>query len=220
VADADVRWQQRFANFQAALDQLEGFFEPPALNEREQQGLIKAFEYCFELGWSTLRDLLLAEGNADLLGSRDTLRLAFSRGLIDDGEAWMRMIQDRNLTSHSYLPCFLKLRQRLEQRIVEQQQIAEQQPSLAFQASGLSNLSVCLQPSLRCKPFGCLARAPWGGISRARISISAWRLPGSPTRTVCSCSPPWRVDLVLQHQLDADVQHYVQWVGQCIWSRP
>lgn len=55
VAEADVRWQQRFANFQAAVDQLEGFFEPPALNEREQQGLIKAFEYCFELGWSTLR---------------------------------------------------------------------------------------------------------------------------------------------------------------------
>jgi len=135
VADADVRWQQRFANFQAALDQLEGFFEPPALNEREQQGLIKAFESCFELGWSTLRDLLLAKGNADLLGSRDTLRLAFSRGLIDDGEAWMRMIQDRNLTSHtynrvtaeqitvqvaeSYLGCFQRLRARLLQRLAD-----------------------------------------------------------------------------------------------------
>ena len=135
MADADVRWQQRFANFQAALDQLEGFFEPPALNEREQQGLIKAFEYCFELGWSTLRDLLLAEGNADLLGSRDTLRLAFSRGLIDDGEAWMRMIQDRNLTSHTYnlvtaeqiaaqvagcyLGCFQRLRARLLQRLAD-----------------------------------------------------------------------------------------------------
>ena len=135
MADADVRWQQRFANFQAALDQLEGFFEPPALNEREQQGLIKAFEYCFELGWSTLRDLLLAEGNADLFGSRDTLRLAFSRGLIDDGEAWMRMIQDRNLTSHtynrvtagqiaaqvseSYLGCFQRLRARLLQRLAD-----------------------------------------------------------------------------------------------------
>ena len=135
MADADVRWQQRFANFQAALDQLESFFEPPALNEREQQGLIKAFEYCFELGWSTLRDLLLAEGNADLLGSRDTLRLAFSRGLIDDGEAWMRMIQDRNLTSHTYnlvtaeqiaaqvagcyLGCFQRLRARLLQRLAD-----------------------------------------------------------------------------------------------------
>ena len=135
MADADVRWQQRFANFQAALDQLESFFEPPALNEREQQGLIKAFEYCFELGWSTLRDLLLAEGNADLLGSRDTLRLAFSRGLIHDGEAWMRMIQDRNLTSHTYnrvtaeqiaaqvagcyLVCFQRVRARLLQRLAD-----------------------------------------------------------------------------------------------------
>lgn len=49
----DIRWQQRFANFCLALEQLETFFLPPALNERERQGLIKAFEYCFELGWNT-----------------------------------------------------------------------------------------------------------------------------------------------------------------------
>ena len=75
-------WQQRFSNFCQALDQLETFFQPPALNERELQGLIKAFESCFELGWNTLRDLLLAEGNAGLIGSRDTLRLAFRVGLV------------------------------------------------------------------------------------------------------------------------------------------
>ena len=86
----------------AARYPLETFFEPPALNERERQGLIKAFEYCFVLGWTTLRDLLLTEGNAGLIGSRDTLRLAFRMGLIDDGEAWLAMVQDRNLTSHTY----------------------------------------------------------------------------------------------------------------------
>ena len=31
---------------------------------------------------------------------------------------------------------------------------------------------------------------------------------------------PWRVDLVLQHQLGADVQEHVKRVGRCIWSRP
>ena len=98
----DVRWQQRFSNFSRALDQLDGFFEPPELNEREQQGLIKAFEYCFELGWNCLRDLLRSQGNATLLGLRDTLREAFRLGLIGDGEGWMLMIQDRNLTSHTY----------------------------------------------------------------------------------------------------------------------
>ena len=134
---ADVRWQQRFSNFCLALEQLETFFEPPALNQREQQGLIKAFEYTFELSWNTLRDLLRSQGNANLLGSRDTLREAFQLGLISDGETWMLMIQDRNLTSHTYnrataeaiaanitnryLACFQQLRMRLRQRLQQEQ---------------------------------------------------------------------------------------------------
>lgn len=103
MADPDVRWQQRFANFCRALEQLELFFEPPALNAREQQGLVKAFEYTFELGWNSLRDLLRSRGNsAMLLGSRDAIREAFSTGLIEDGPVWMAMVNDRNLTSHVY----------------------------------------------------------------------------------------------------------------------
>lgn len=135
-APEDIRWQQRFSNYRKALAQLESFLEPPALNEREQQGLIKAFEYTFELAWNTLRDLLRSQGDASLLGSRDTLREAFRLGLIEDGEAWMLMIQDRNLTSHtynrstadeiaahilgSYLACFQQLRTRLERRLREE----------------------------------------------------------------------------------------------------
>lgn len=64
----DFRWQQRFGNYCKVLEQLEHFLEPPALNEREQLGLIKAFEYVFELAWNTLRDLLRSQGNASLLG--------------------------------------------------------------------------------------------------------------------------------------------------------
>jgi nucleotidyltransferase substrate binding protein (TIGR01987 family) len=129
MGDLDIRWQQRFSNYCRALEQLETFFQPPELNAREQQGLIKAFEYTFELAWNTLRDLLVSQGNEQLLGSRDTLKEAFRLNLIQDGEAWMLMIQDRNLTSHtynrstadaiaghigqSYLVCFQRLRDRL-----------------------------------------------------------------------------------------------------------
>ena len=132
----DIRWQQRFSNYQKALAQLETFAQPPALNEREQQGLIKAFEVTYELAWNTLRDLLRSQGNAGLLGSRDTLREAFRLGLIEAGDTWMLMIQDRNLTSHTYnratadaigqqvlnryLPCFHQLRARLEQRQLDE----------------------------------------------------------------------------------------------------
>ena len=102
MADPDVRWQQRFANYCRALEQLELFFVPPALNERERQGLVKAFEYTYELGWKTLADLLRSRGSSDLLGSRDAIREAFSTGLIADGPVWMDMVNDRNLTSHVY----------------------------------------------------------------------------------------------------------------------
>lgn len=133
----DIRWQQRFRNYERAQAQLETFQEPPSLNQREQQGLIKAFEYTFELAWNTLRDLLRSQGDATLLGSHDTLREAFRLGLIEEGESWMLMIQDRNLTSHtynratadaiaahiteSYLPCFPRLRSRLVQRLQQEE---------------------------------------------------------------------------------------------------
>ena len=90
--DADIRWQQRFSNDQKALAQLETFFDPQALNDREQQGLVKAFETTFELAWHTLRDLLRSQGNNERLGLRDTLREAFRLGLLSDGETWMLMI--------------------------------------------------------------------------------------------------------------------------------
>ena len=84
-----------------------------------------------------MRDLLRSQGNATLLGSRDTLREVFRLGLISDGEGWMLMIQDRNLTSHTYnrataeaiafnirqryRPCFQQLRHRLTERQQQEQ---------------------------------------------------------------------------------------------------
>jgi len=138
MPDPDIRWQQRFDNYCRALEQLELFFEPPALNLREQQGLIKAFEYTFELGWNTLRDLLRSRGNsAVLLGSRDAIRESFSAGLLCDGPVWMEMVRDRNLTSHvynrstaeaitsniscRYLPAFQGLREQLRALAAEEQ---------------------------------------------------------------------------------------------------
>ena len=100
--NSDIRWQQRRQNFERALEKLEQACQRLELNELEAQGLIKAFEYTYELAWNMLRDDLLFQGNSALHGSRDTLRLAFERGLIRDGEDWMLMLQDRNLTVHAY----------------------------------------------------------------------------------------------------------------------
>lgn len=103
MADSqDVRWKQRLNSFERALTQLTKFIEKGELNELEEHGLIQAFEYTFELGWNVLRDYLLDRGAVDLFGSRDVIREAYSLGLVEDGETWMDMLQDRNRTSHIY----------------------------------------------------------------------------------------------------------------------
>jgi len=98
----DIRWIQRFSNFSKAVAQLKRFIEKGELNELEKQGLIQAFGYSYELAWNTLKDYFQAKGETDIHGSRDVFRLAFRRGLIENGEAWMDMIRSRNLTSHTY----------------------------------------------------------------------------------------------------------------------
>jgi nucleotidyltransferase substrate binding protein (TIGR01987 family) len=99
----DIWWKQPFSNYSKALAQLTQFYEKAnSLNHLEEQGLIKAFEYTYELAWNCMKDFYENQGETGIQGSRDTLQLAFKRGLIKDGENWMQMLQDRNRTSHSY----------------------------------------------------------------------------------------------------------------------
>jgi nucleotidyltransferase substrate binding protein (TIGR01987 family) len=98
----DIRWVQRFNHLSKALSQLTKFIEKGTLNELEKQGLIQSFEYTYELAWNTLKDYFETQGETNMNGSRDVFRLAFKRGLIEDGETWMDMIKSRTLTVHTY----------------------------------------------------------------------------------------------------------------------
>lgn len=98
----DIRWRQRFINFSKAFNQLERFIGRKELNELEEQGLIKAFEYTFELSWKTLQDLLKEKGYLDILGPRPVIEQSFKDGYIEDGKEWMKMHKSRNLATHTY----------------------------------------------------------------------------------------------------------------------
>lgn len=103
MANEEIRWKQRFQNYSKALAQLQEFYEKGQdLNHMEEQGMIKAFEYTYELAWNTIKDFYEAQGEAGLQGSRDAFQLAYKRGLIKDGALWMQMLKDRNRTSHTY----------------------------------------------------------------------------------------------------------------------
>ncbi|MBI5606906.1 MAG: nucleotidyltransferase substrate binding protein [Deltaproteobacteria bacterium] len=105
MTDQDIRWIQRLNHFNKAFSQLREAFElarQRPLSKLEEQGLIQAFEYTHELAWKTLKDFLESRGVGTLYGSRDTIREAFKTGLIENGDAWMDMINSRNLSSHTY----------------------------------------------------------------------------------------------------------------------
>jgi nucleotidyltransferase substrate binding protein (TIGR01987 family) len=102
MENQDIRWQRRFDNFKKAFAQLDKAVQQGDFNELERQGLIKAFEYSYELAWNTLRDFLINKGYTDVIGSKDSFRLAFQLGILENGNGWMEMVKSRNLTSHTY----------------------------------------------------------------------------------------------------------------------
>jgi len=101
----DIRWKQRFDNFQKAFLELEEavlLSQKRSLSKLENQGLIQGFEYTHELAWNMIKDYLEEQGIFDLIGSKNTIREAFKLGILKEGEIWMNMIQSRNQTSHTY----------------------------------------------------------------------------------------------------------------------
>ncbi len=101
----DIRWKQRFKNFEKAFLLLEEAVqqsENEVLSKLEEQGLIQRFEFTHELAWNVLKDYFEYQGNTSITGSRDATREAFEKGLLADGEGWMEMIISRNQSSHTY----------------------------------------------------------------------------------------------------------------------
>lgn len=102
--DVDVRWKQRFQNFDKAFKRLTDAIQiirNDPDNVLLQAGLIQTYEFTFELAWKTLKDYLEMEGFT-VPSLRATLRQAFQCGYIQQGDVWLKALNDRNLTAHTY----------------------------------------------------------------------------------------------------------------------
>ncbi len=140
--NADVRWKQRFENFQKALQKLVEAVDyiknndskaEIVLDEIIKEGLIQRFENTHELAWNVMKDYATYQGNTTVGGSRDATREAFQLQLMSDGAVWMDMIGSRNKTSHTYneatadeiylkilndyFPAFLEFKKNMEQKM-------------------------------------------------------------------------------------------------------
>jgi nucleotidyltransferase substrate binding protein (TIGR01987 family) len=115
-AQPDIRWQQRFQNFDRAFKLFQSALQErplDAYSALEQEGIIQRFEYAYELAWKTMKDYLQASGVViSPVTPREVIKQAYAANLLTDGQVWVDMMLHRNQLSHTY--DFSKFRQVLE----------------------------------------------------------------------------------------------------------
>lgn len=98
------RLHEKYEQFEAAVSRLrealEDYRSTPLSSVRD--GVIQRFEFCAELAWKTMREYLLDQGYTEINSPKAVIRQAFAYGMIEDAEGWVRLMNDRNLTSHVY----------------------------------------------------------------------------------------------------------------------
>ena len=97
----DIRWKQRFNNFEKSLKFLKDAVYRTHLSELEKAGVIQTYEFTFELAWKTVKDYLEEKG-VSVKFPRDTIKEGFRYEILEDGDLWIDMLEKRNLMSHAY----------------------------------------------------------------------------------------------------------------------
>ena len=97
----DIRWKQRFQNYEKSFFLLKRALEIENPSEAEKGGLIQFYEMAFELAWKLLKDYLYEQG-FNINSPREAIKQAYQSEIIDNGQEWIDALEDRNLTTHTY----------------------------------------------------------------------------------------------------------------------
>ena len=96
------RFEERREDLNKATNRLEEALEVET-TDIAIDGVLHRLEFTFELAWKTMKDYLEYQGIVEKIGSpREVIKEAFSAGLIDNGEIWIKMMISRNTLSHLY----------------------------------------------------------------------------------------------------------------------
>lgn len=98
----DIRWKQRFGNFNKSLELLESALKIEQPDVVQKAGIVQFFEMCCELSWKVMKDYLEDQGFTEIGTPRNAIKKSFEIGLIEDGHAWMDLLVDRNLSVNTY----------------------------------------------------------------------------------------------------------------------
>ncbi len=96
----ETRLDLRLRSFRAALDRLDNALAQPQ-TEWTRDSAIQRFEFTFELAWKATAAAARTQG-VEARSPREAFKRAFSLGWIGDEDVWLRMLDARNRTTHTY----------------------------------------------------------------------------------------------------------------------
>lgn len=91
--------ESKLSNALARLEEL--INDPIDTHKGIVDGTIQRFEFTFELFWKWLK-LLLEQQGINTNFPKQVLQEAYKTHMIHDETIWLQMLNDRNLTSHTY----------------------------------------------------------------------------------------------------------------------
>lgn len=95
-----MAYEDIFNAYKKALDRFKEVMNEPETT-LVRDAAIKRFEFTFELAWKAVQKFLLSEG-ITCRSPKGCFKEAFKLGIIEDDPLWPIMIEDRNLTVHTY----------------------------------------------------------------------------------------------------------------------
>lgn len=93
--------EQSIQNLERALQRLEEAAKISGHDSLKVDGTIQRFEFTFELFWKTVKRVFEEEG-VEVSTPRETLSHAYQANWIQNEKLWLKMLEDRNITSHVY----------------------------------------------------------------------------------------------------------------------
>ena len=101
INDKIEQLEKAFENLKIIIDAYEKE-EDRIIKDGLRDSIIKRFEFVTELSWKLMKKYLDENLVLEVYSPRSVIKESYKQDLIENGELWLDILEDRNLTSHTY----------------------------------------------------------------------------------------------------------------------
>lgn len=101
INDKIEQLEKAFENLKIIIDAYEKE-KDKIIKDGLRDSIIQRFEFVTELSWKLMKKYLDENLVIEVYSPRSVIKESYKQDLIKNGEIWLDILEDRNLTSHTY----------------------------------------------------------------------------------------------------------------------